>query len=112
MYNGPGRRFALLDCHAERVGDEGRGLRRVDRPTDDPTREHIQDDRAIHLAFPGRMFGYIRQPELFALLARELTVDEIAGGREVRRPSVTGPARDASQVSASHQQGDRCMTDL
>jgi len=61
------------------------GLESIDHPT--TRRENVsRDDRAVHLAFAGGVFGDVGDPEPVGLLAPELALDEVAGGRHVRQP--------------------------
>lgn len=49
-------RVAVGDRHAQRVGDEGGGLTRIDRPADHTAGEGIEYDRAVQLALVGLNF--------------------------------------------------------
>jgi hypothetical protein len=74
------QRVAVVDGHAEGVGDQRGGLVAVDRPAHHPTREHIQDDAAVHLAFPGGMLGDIGHPQLVRCRPVEAALNQIGGG--------------------------------
>ena len=68
----------------ERVRHERSGLRRVNRPAHDASAEHVEHNRAVHLAFASRVLGDVGDPEPVGFAARELAVDEITGSRLVR----------------------------
>ena len=98
--------LSVLDRHPERVDDQVRCLRRVDRPANDPTRERVEHDRAVHLAFPCPMFCYVGQPQPVRLRAGEVAVDEVGRCRCVRGLPIPGPAWQASDVEPTHHQLD------
>ena len=58
-------------------GDDEAGLHAfVDRPADDPVREHVLDRAAVDLAFPRPVLGDVAQPESVGLCASEVALDE------------------------------------
>jgi hypothetical protein len=78
-----GDRRAVGDGHPKGVGDQRGGLMAVDRPADHPTREHIQHDTAVQLAFPGGVLGDVGHPQLVGRRPVELALDQVSGGRDV-----------------------------
>ena len=56
-----GCRPAVLDRHFEGIGDEVGVLDGIDRPTDDPAAEGVQDS-AADLSFARGMFRDVRDP--------------------------------------------------
>jgi hypothetical protein len=66
--------------HAERVEDEPGGLGAVDGPADDHARERVQDDAAVELALPGRVFGDIGHPQLIGARASKHAPDQVQRG--------------------------------
>jgi hypothetical protein len=63
--------------HAQRVEDEGRRLRRVDRPADDEPRERVEHDAAVHLALARRVLGDVGHPQPIRAGPAKLTAHEI-----------------------------------
>jgi len=57
--NQPGAGFGLpvRGGHPERVGEQCRYLRRVDRPVDGASAERVEHDTAVEFAFTGLVFG-------------------------------------------------------
>jgi hypothetical protein len=69
--------LAVLDRHPERVHDEVRRLRRVDRPADHSAGERVEYDRAVHLALPRWVFGDVGQPQPVRFRPGEVAIHEI-----------------------------------
>jgi hypothetical protein len=103
---------AVGDGHPQSIGDQGRGLTRIDRPSDHPPGKRVQHDRAVHLAFIGAVFGDIGDPQPVWLRAGEHALNEIGrGGSLVAGPRTTG-AGQALDGSAGHQHLDLIVADL
>jgi len=75
----------------------------MDQPNDAP-REDVQHRGAIDLALASWVLGDVRDPELVPLRSVELSVDEVACGRRVRRATVAGPSRYSLKSGTTHQQ--------
>src|SRR6266699_5717507 len=88
-------RPALVNSHAERVGDQRGTGRGFDRPPDHATRPGVEHDGAVHLAFPGRMLGDVGDPELIRLVAMEVPLDAIAGGGHAVDAPIARPPGNA-----------------
>ena len=74
---------AMVDGHAQGVGDQRSGLVAVDRPAHHPTREHIQHHTAIQLALSSRVLGDVGHPQLVGCRPVEPALDQVSGGRNV-----------------------------
>ena len=71
---------AVADGHVQGTGDQCCGLGVVDGPADHTAGVGVEDDSAVELAFPGGVLGDVGDPELIALRAVELAVDQVACG--------------------------------
>ena len=96
-------RATLLDRHAQGIRYERcRGMG-IDRPAYDAAAERIEDDRAVHLAFAGRVLGDVRHPQLIATLAFELPLHAIRRASDMGIASVSRSAREPLQMRSAHQ---------
>ncbi len=77
---------AVADGHVEGVDDQRAVLAGVDRPTHDPAAVGVEDGGAEDLAFPGRVFGDVGDPQLVRGQAVELAVAQVLAGHDPTQP--------------------------
>jgi hypothetical protein len=104
-------RVPRIDGHAQGVGHQRGGRRRIDGPTDHATGARVKHDRAVHLALAGGVLGDIRDPQLIRLFARELAADSIRGGGMWCGLPIAGAAGEPLDVGRAHQPLDRLVAD-
>ena len=98
--------LAVLDRHPDRVHDEVRGLRGVDRPAHHPTRDASSTTAQYTLPLAGAVLSDVGQPQTVRLGPREVTVHEILcrwGVRDLADTSVgpASPARPRRRITSS-----------
>jgi len=86
-HEAPGR-ISPACGHPEGVCHQHRGLGRVDRPSDQPAREHVEDDTAVDLALARVLLGDVGHPQLVGRFAAELAPHQVRAAD----PADTGAA--------------------
>jgi len=82
------------------------GYASIDQPHD-PATERVQDDGAVHLALSRRVLGDVRDPELIATIAPELTLHAIFGGGDSGHVPVARSTGDPFQACQAHESRHR-----
>ena len=104
-------RPALVDGHAQRIGDERGTWLGVDRPADHSARPGVEDHGAVHLALSRRVLGDIGDPELVRLVTMKLPLGTIAGSGHAGDVAEARTSGDALNASAPHEHLDCLVTD-
>jgi hypothetical protein len=105
-------RVAVVDRHAQRIGNQRGGLMGVDRPAHHPAGEHIQHHTAIQLALPSRVLGDVGHPQLVGCRPVELALDQVTGGGHVGLAAEALPwSWQAMQAVEPHDLADRLAVD-
>jgi hypothetical protein len=99
--------LAVLDRHPERVDDQVRRGRRVDRPAHHSTREGVEDHGAVHLALAGGVLGDVGQPQAVGFGPGEVAIHEILSRWAVGDLAVLWSAGQPSETEPAHHQLDR-----
>jgi hypothetical protein len=102
---------AIGNGHTQCIGDQRRGLTRVDRPTDYTPRESVQNDGTVHLTFIRAMLSYVGDPQPIWRFAGEHSLDQIGGSRSLVSGSRTPVTRQSLDNGPGHQHLHLVMPD-
>lgn len=107
---------ALVDRLLESIQREVRGERRRCTPTDDSTREDVDDEGNVDESSRGRDIGQIRDPEVIRPRRYEVSLDEIQTTSVTvfhDRRTTTTSTSDALKAEAAHEPlyGAACHVD-
>ena len=81
----------------------------MDQPTTRPA-EHVWDDRAVHLWFPGWVFCHVGHPKAVGFVTGEVAVDQVRGSVQgADPPSAASAPAEASKAGSSHEHRHRIM---
>ena len=76
-----------------------------DRPAHDAAAERVEDDRQVHLALAGGVFGDVHHPQPVGAVGVELAADEVVAGFGAvpAGAAVPAAAMDPGHAGLAHQ---------
>jgi hypothetical protein len=101
---GPGGGQAGVDGHPPGVRGEVGPLGSAGGPADGAAAEHVEDDVAAELAFPGRVLGHIGDPEPVRPVCVEFALYQVGDRFLGRHPLGAAAQRQPGDPGAPHQQ--------